>query len=450
MIHRIFFLYAQRNDSKRGTSQFVSSPATTLPWIMRVTRWTLLGVVLAVSVSADVAFADNKDAACIAPSVVISLKTEIKDLKRSNEELQRQVDSRDKEKTQLLANVAQEHEIVAAKLQTEIAGLQKDVKSEKDAVKMAKAELESTLEKLNSESKRAASYDSDIKELEVSLAKEKAEAAETNAELKAVLAELAKQTNKVAQLEKSYESMQKKNKALLKDLSDTKSVELSMASLLSSYYDDTMVLAEDLATFAQQKLDGQKDTLDHVQGHFETAKNAAWDTSSKFYQENLAATLDPILVDVHKTVHPHAKKYLAIAQNEGAKAKQLVVMYSQQALRRAKQARIEAIALLEQNQHVAQYAQKIIDGILIVLAAPMALFQVRLALRLAWWLLTTTLYILTCGLCFGSRERTRTKAKFVKKADSINGSEASSTDSGAKKTFERTPVVQKRGKKGKN
>ncbi|POM62973.1 hypothetical protein PHPALM_27794 [Phytophthora palmivora] len=400
---------------------------------MRVARWTLLAAALAVSVYAKDA-APAKDSECVAPSAVASFESKIADLQQSNAALKLQIDSQSDEKTKLLANVAQEHEAIVLKLQKEIASLQKDVdaleKDEKQAVQKVQNELKIALDKLSSETKRA-----DTRE----------------------------ESKKTTQLEKNLQSVEKKNKALLKELSETKSVELSMASLLSAYYDDALVLADQAVEFAHEKLSEQSDTLEHVQSQIETAKKTACDTSSKFYQDNFAATLDPIFVDVrktvdpifadmHKAVHPHVEKYLPIVQNEATKAKEQVVMYSQEALRRAKVARIEAITLLEQNEHVAQHAQKVIDGVLILLAVPLVLFQIRLALRLVWWLFTTTLCVLTCGLCCGTRKRcSKTKRKMVKKTASVNASLNAPLNGPAKKTTTtKTSTTQKRNRKGKN
>ncbi|ETI43105.1 hypothetical protein F443_11830 [Phytophthora nicotianae P1569] len=410
---------------------------------MRVTRWALLVAALDVSVYAKDAAPVKNDGECVAPSVVENFESKIADLKQSNSELQLQVDAYGKEKTKLLSGVTKEHEAVVLKLQDEIAALEKDVAIEKKAVEKSDAELKRALDKL---------------------ATERTAVAERDAELKAALAKLAEQTKKTAQLEKSKETFEKKNKALLKDLSEAKSVELTMASLLSSYYDDALVLAEQAAVYAQDTLNEQSGTLEQVQVHIENAKKTACDTTSKFYKENLASTLDPILVDVqktvdpiwadvHKTVSPHVEKYVPIVQNEAAKAKEQVVVYSQEALRRAKIARIEAIALLEKNEYVAHHAQKVIDGVLILLAIPLVLFQIRLALRLVWWLFTTALCVLTCGLCCGSRKRSyKTKRKVVKKTASINQSLNAPLNVPAKTTTTKTTSAssQKRNKKGKN
>ncbi|KAG1713031.1 hypothetical protein DVH05_000759 [Phytophthora capsici] len=429
---------------------------------MRIARWTLVAAALAVSVYAKGAPAKDK-VECASPSVVADFKSKIADLTKSNSALQLQVDSQEKDQTQLLADVAQEHEKIVLKLQEEIAALQKDVETlekdvtkEKHAVEKAEAELKKTLAKLSGETKRVAEMDGDVTKLEEQLTKERAE-------LKAALAKLEDVTKKTTQLEKTHQNVEKRNKALLKELSEAKSVELSMASLLSLYYDDALILAEQAVVYTQEKLNEQSGTLEQVQTHIETAKKTACDRSSQFYKENLAATLDPILADVHKTVtpilddvhktvNPHVEKYLPIVQNEATKVKNQVSVYSQEALRRAKLARIDAITLLEQNEHVAQHAQKVIDGVLIVLAVPLVLFQIRLALRIVWWLLTTTLCVATCGLCCGSRKRNaKMKRKSVKKSAAIDQSLNTPLNGPTKKTTPTKATIQKRGsKKGKN
>ncbi|EGZ22692.1 hypothetical protein PHYSODRAFT_558225 [Phytophthora sojae] len=388
---------------------------------MRVTRLTLLAAALAVSVCAKDAAPVKEDAGeCLAPSAVTALESKVDQLQQSNAALQLQVDSQAADKTRLLADVAQKHEAIVLKLQGEIAALTKDVEvlekdvgSQKEAVDKAQAELKAALDKLADEIKRASTLD------------------------------------------KNLQALEKKNRAMSMELSETTSVELTMASLLSAYYDDALVVAEQALVFAQQKLDEQSGALDHVQVTIEDAKKTACDTTSKFYQDNLAATLDPILVDVHKSVHPHLEKYLPIVQQKVAKAKEQAVVYSQEALRRAKLARVEAITLLEQNEHVANHAQKVVDGVLVVLAVPLVLFQIRLALRLVWWLFTTTLCVLTCGLCCRSRKRCyKNKRKGMKKTPSVNASLNAPLNGPSKKTTssssKTTSTTQKRSKKGKN
>ncbi|KAG6586799.1 transport protein sec1 protein [Phytophthora cinnamomi] len=437
---------------------------------MRVTRWTLLAAALAVSVCAK--DAEPEAAECLAPAAVAALESKVGELRQSNAALQLQVDSQAADKTRLLADVAQEHEAIVLKLQGEIAALTKDVEalekdvgSQKEAVDKTQAELKAALDKLNAETKRADSRDGDVAKLEQDLVQERSAVTETQAELKAALAKLADESKRSSALDKSLQALEKKNRALSKELSETTSVELTMASLLSSYYDDALVLAEQALAAAQQKLDEQSGALEHVQGKIEDAKKTACATSSKFYKDNLAATLDPILVDVrktvdpivadvHKAVNPHLEKYLPIVQKEAAKAKEQVVAYSQEALRRAKLARVEAITLLEQNEHVATHAQKVVDGVLIILAVPLVLFQIRLALRLVWWLFTAMVCVLTCGMCCGSRKRcSKTKRKGVKKTTSANASLNAPLNGPTKKATssgKTTTTTQKRNKKGKN
>ncbi|TDH68666.1 hypothetical protein CCR75_004922 [Bremia lactucae] len=413
---------------------------------MRVACWALFAVSLVVSVLAKGKAKSQDNLTCLAPSAVASFESKIAELQESNAALQLQLETA---KAQL-EDKAPNHEVDVSELQKEIHELKKNVASEKQGFTL---ELNSALNKLSTETKRAATLDNQVTKLKMDLATEQAASSTASTELKAAVAEKARQAKKIAQLEKTIQSMDKKNKALLKDLSDSTPVDLSLASLLSSYYDEALVLAEDAAGIAQQKLHEQSDTLDFVQGQIKTAKTTAWDTTSSFYAENLAATFDPVLANVHEAVHPHTEKYLPLLQTEGAKAKDMVIVYSQKALRHAKRARLEAIALLEQNEHVAQHARKIIDGVLIVLAVPVVMFQVRLALRLVWWVLTTTLCVLTCGLCCGARKRSsNTKLKVPKKTAGIHQSLKTPLNGpGAMKMSSKsTAMSQKRGKKSKN
>uniref|UniRef100_A0AAV1T215 Uncharacterized protein n=1 Tax=Peronospora matthiolae TaxID=2874970 RepID=A0AAV1T215_9STRA len=82
---------------------------------------------------------------------------------------------------------------------------------------------------------------------------------------------------------------------------------------------------------------------------------------------------------------------------------------------------MEAITILEQNKHVAAYAQKVVDIVLLILAVPLALFWTRLVFRLVWWLFVTTVCVLTRGLCCGSRKRSSTaKSELAKKTVSVD------------------------------
>ncbi|KAG7394129.1 vacuolar sorting protein VPS33/slp1 [Phytophthora boehmeriae] len=427
---------------------------------------------------------------CLEPSAVKTFETKIADLERSNSALLSQVDEQEKDQKKVLTKVAKEHEEIVVKLQEEIKTLthevdvlQKDLKQEQDAVQKKDEELQAAVAKqrqalekkeqelqaaaaaASSETGRISELQTDIEVLEKDVAKERAAVAHAEAELKAALAKLAEETARVAALKKSALSVEKRNKILRKELEESKAVELTMASLLSSYYDEGLIWAELGLVYAMERLDDQSGTLQQVQDKLQDAKKTACEASSKFYADNLAATLDPILenarktvdpiiADVHKTVNPHVEKYLPIMQSEATKAKTQVVYWSQEALRRAKLARLEAIKLLEQNEHVAAHAQKVIDGVLIVLAVPLVWLQLNLVLRLVWWLFTTTLCVLTCGLCCGARKRgAKSKRKIAKKTPSGNLNATLPLNGAAKKSTTKTTTTtsqQKRNKKGKH
>jgi chromosome segregation ATPase len=239
---------------------------------MRVARWTLLAASLAVAAYAKDARVEES-AECVAPTAAAALEAKIGDLQQSNAVLQLQVDAHSADKTQLLADVAREHEAIVLKLQDEIAALksdvetlEKDVKTQQQAVDKAETELKTAQAKLTAESQRVTERDTDVAKLEQQLAKQHNAAAESDAELEAALAKLHEEAAKTAQLEKSQRAAEQKQKALAKELSEAKSVELSMAALLSSYYDEALDLAEQTAVYAQQKLSEQSGTLEQVQG----------------------------------------------------------------------------------------------------------------------------------------------------------------------------------------
>ncbi|CAH0474073.1 unnamed protein product [Peronospora belbahrii] len=438
---------------------------------MRVTRWTLFAAALAVSMYTTASSSAVKDTTCVDPSIVTSMESKISDLEQSNKAFQLQIDSQNAEKSKLLMDTVKEHEIAVLQLEKEIEvlkndveKLQNDLSNEKKTVEKLETELKTALAQIQEESVLISSYTSEIAKLEESFAKERVTVANMESELKAALTKLSEETKRANKLEKSQEIVEKKNKALIQKLGKTKSEDLSVAALLSSYYDSALELAEKSVVFAQEKFNEQSGTLEHVQSKIEDTKKTARDSTSKFYQENLAATLDPILADVRKTVdpiladvhmavNPHVEQYLPIVQDKAAKAKEQVLLYLHDALRRAKLARSDAIALLEQNEHVGAHAQKVIDGALIILAVPLVLFQIRLALRLVWWLFTTTLYVLTCGLCCGTRKpNSKAKRKIAKKTASVHASLNAPVNGATKKAAnsKATMTVQKRTKKGKN
>ncbi|RLN92454.1 hypothetical protein BBJ28_00011523 [Nothophytophthora sp. Chile5] len=409
-----------------------SSDETKLKMV-RALRWALvLTAAFAASayakepaqdVAADPVAAVEEDAECMEPAILEVFETKIAELEQANEALLLKVDAQAtafaEDQSKLLAGVAKEHETIVLKLQEEISSLSGDV---------------SILEK-------------DVE-------KERAALAQAETEVAVALAKLSEELARVAALEKTVTQTEKRNKALRKELDASKSVELTLAALLSSYYDESLLLAELAAIFAGEQFTDSSGTLTHVQQTLAEAKKTVGAATDKFYTENLAATLDPIVADVHKAVDPHVAKYLPIVQGEAAKAKEQVVQMSQTALHRAKAVRLEAIALLEQNEHVAPHAQKVIDGVLLLLAVPLVLLQIRLLLRLAWWLFTTAVCVLTCGLCCRGRKRSaKLKRKAAKKASSSSSSPvaiATAKKSTTTKMTTASATSQKRNKKSKN
>ncbi|CAI5728384.1 unnamed protein product [Hyaloperonospora brassicae] len=345
-----------------------------------------------------------------------------------------------------------EHEVQT--LTQTLETLETGAVKEKQALEKVKIELKTARGELEAAHERVVAQEEHVTKLRETLATERAR---FTAELEAAQLKVADETDKVQQLEKTNALLKTQNKAMGQELGVAKTAELTMMALLSSYYDGARVLTEQTLEFAQDRLSKHADTLEQVQTKFDSVKKVTRDTTSKFYQENVAPTLnpilDPILADVHKVVHPQVEKYMPILQQHAVKAKKRALVYSRAALRHAKQARIKAIQMLAQYKHVAAYAQKVVDAVLIVLAVPLALFWTRLGFRLVWWLLTTTLWVLTCGLCCSSRKHSSTtKSECTKKTARVNASPSASVSSFPKKTVTNKTVAttQKRNKKSKN
>uniref|UniRef100_M4C078 Uncharacterized protein n=1 Tax=Hyaloperonospora arabidopsidis (strain Emoy2) TaxID=559515 RepID=M4C078_HYAAE len=359
-----------------------------------------------------------------------------------------QVKDNTKEETTAVQNLEKE----IGTLTEIVEELKTDVLKEKKAHKKAKIELKVVTGELNEVRERLVARDEEVTKLRETLSTEQAH---YTAELDAALQKLADETNKAQQLERTYELMEKKNKAMGQELGVAKTAELTMMALLSSYFDDARVMTEQTLGFAQDKLSEHADTLEQVQSKFDNVKKVTRDTTSKFYQENVAPTLnpilDPILADVHKVVNPQMEKFVPILQKVAVKAKKQTLVYSREALRHAKRARIEAITILEQNKHVAAYAQKVVDSVLVILAVPLALYWTRLVCRLVWWLFTTTVCVLTCGLCCGSRKRSSTtKSELAKKTASVDAGPDAPLNGSSKKAATNGLNAQKRNKKSKN
>jgi predicted nucleic acid-binding Zn-ribbon protein len=376
----------------------------------RVIHWALLALAACAAVHAQ--DAPTEDAgACVEPSLLSGLEAQVTALEDAKAALTLQLDadavawaeqkqqcdaetaalSTDKQRLEveaaacaeskqtLMAQTAKEHEEIVSKLLLQIDSLKSTVQA-----------LEKEVERLD------------------------AAATTRGEEARAAQATLAKANGQIAKLEKEVQASRKKNDKLRGELEQAKGVEVTLAALLSSYYDEGVELAEQAAEIAREQLESSSGTFEQARASIESATTSVGEVTSKFYAENLAATVDPVLADVHAAMEPHVQKYAPLVQAEAARAQEQVVAYSKQTLQHAKTARLEAIALLEENEHVAVHAQKVVDGLLLALLLPLVYIQLRLALRLLWWSVRTSVCISTCGLCCRGRGK-KSKRKASKK-----------------------------------
>lgn len=388
--------------------------------MVRLARWTLL---LLAATCATAAAADQKtsqEKTCIAPSVVAGFEQKINALEDSNADVSARLDLATSEwkaeRKALDAKYAKEH---AEHLST-VTLLRKTKAKSDETVAVLEKKLEKAEnkhhEQLQSLDAQVQALEETVSGLKKNLAAQKELVLTRDSEASDARERLAQYAAKVKTLEKDVQLSRKSNEALRSEL-ESKGTEISLSALLSSYYDEGVVVAASTVAALREQAEQSSGTLNKVVDTLESTKKTVVDTTDKFYTENLAATVDPILADIRVATDPHVKKYLPIVQSEAEKAKTEAIKLSQEGLKRAKSARLEAIALLEQNENVRSHAQRIVDGVLIAVAVPLALLQFRFLLRVVWWLFTTAICVLTLGCCCG-RKRKSSSRKSSRKSTS--------------------------------
>lgn len=389
--------------------------------MVRLAHWTLLLLAATCAAAQDqptAAVAAALDAqtpskTCIAPDVVTGFEQKISALEVANADVAARLAAATKElkseKASLAAQLEKEqsaHRSTATLLRNANANSDKTIALLEKKLADAESKYNEQLQRLEAQ----------VQALEASVATATSElAAQTetvatrDVEVAASREKLQQYAAKVKALEKDVLLSRKSNEALRSELKLKEETEISLSALLSSYYDEGVVVAANTVAALREHAGQSSDTLTKVVDTLESTKKTVVDSTDKFYSENLAATVDPILADIRTAADPHVKKYLPIVQEEAERAKTEAIKLSHEGLKRAKSARLDAIALLEQNENVRTHAQKIVDGVLIAIAVPLVLLQFRLVLRLAWWLLTTAVCVLTLGCCCG-RKRSKRKA----------------------------------------
>lgn len=361
---------------------------------------------------------------CVEPSVVTALESQVAALEQ--------------------AQIVQLEE-ATARWATEKTALEAQFTKEKDnhhataaLLRNAKVDSDKTVGVLEAKLEAAQAQ---VKALDGLLAAEKASSATRDSEIADAKTELAKLAKQVSSLEKEVQQSRKKNEALRHELENS-NVEVSLSALLSSYYDEGVVLAGTTVELLREQADQSSGSINQVLKTLDSTTQTIKSTTEKLYAENLAATVDPILSNVREAADPHVQKILPIVQEEVAKAKAKAIDFSHEGLRRAKSAREEAIVLLQQNENVAPYSQKIIDAVLIAVAVPLLLVQIRLVLRIVFWVISTIFYVLTLGYCCGACAKKRSKLN-------RNISRSIATSSSKKPATPAAPAASTASKKNK-
>lgn len=397
-------------------------------------KWTLLLIAAFAAVHAQEQEAQQQQT-CIEPSVVTGFEQKIGALEVVNADVHARLDAATKawasEKKELEDKFEKEHtnhRSTVTLLRNTKANSDKTVALLEKKLEDADAKHNEQLSALDAQ---VQSLEATVDNLKKDLVKQKELVSTRDSEVSEARAKLLKFTDKVKSLEKDVQASRKNNEALRSEL-EQKESEISLSALLSSYYDEGVVVAGNTVALLREHAEQSSGTINKVVDTLETTKKTVVETTDKFYADNLAATVDPIIADIRVAADPHVKRYLPIVQGEAERAKTEAIKLSQEGLQRAKSARLEAIALLEQNEHVATHAQKIVDGVLLAVAIPLGLLQVRFLLRVVWWILSTTICVLTFGFCCSSK-RSKLKHKSSRKTTTASTSTTSATSTPKKK-----------------
>ncbi|TMW60892.1 hypothetical protein Poli38472_000934 [Pythium oligandrum] len=361
--------------------------------------------------------ATQTEESCLAPSVVAQLETQLDELKQTNAEwavkLEAATGAWETEKALLVEKIAEKESTHEAATQA-LAVAKTDAEAKLVAVEATLKEGQSEhMEALSALQKQVAALEATVAELKKQLSSEKETVVQRNAEVSEARAKLAKVSTQVKSLERDV-AQSRKNNAALRDELAKMDEKLTMAALLSSYYDEGVVLASKTVTALQEQIaQAQNGTssLSEVLTTIEDTKKTILESTDKLYAEHLAATLDPVIADLRTATEPYVTEYRPVVEAELTKAQQAVADLYEVGVARAHATRGDAVTLLKQNESVAPYAQTIVDGSLVILALPIAFFAIRLALRFVWWVLSTVLCVATFGFCCGKCAKKRSKLK---------------------------------------
>ncbi|KAL0592265.1 hypothetical protein ABG067_000373 [Albugo candida] len=218
--------------------------------------------------------------------------------------------------------------------------------------------------------------------------------------------------NMIRRLERDIKMSLKRNEALKYEL-DHQSDKLTLAALLSAYYDQGMDAAEWLAKKIQVWVQSDDNFMSAFSQHLRTMQLSIAKSSRAFYANHLAATMDPIASKIYRFVQPHYKNLAPRVQTFSAKARLEVEETLVRAFEEFKLFRVRTIKSLLQHKHIAPHARLIVDGALALLLIPSTIFFLRFLLRCMWWCLCSLGNLCLCCVCCGrcGKRRHRSKRK---------------------------------------
>nr|CCA16470.1 conserved hypothetical protein [Albugo laibachii Nc14] len=221
---------------------------------------------------------------------------------------------------------------------------------------------------------------------------------------------LKKEENMARRLERDIKMSAKRNEALKYEL-DHQGDKLTLAALLSAYYDQGMDAAEWLAKKTQDWLQSDQNFITSTSRYLGTIQSSISKTSRVFYEKHLAETVDPITSKIYRFLQPHYKAVAPRIEAFSAKAQHQAKEALTLAIEGIKMFRVRAIETLLLHEHIAPHARLIVDGSLALMVIPLTIFFLRYLFRCIWWFLRGFVNVCLCCVCCGRRGKKRNPPK---------------------------------------
>ncbi|KDO20847.1 hypothetical protein SPRG_14078 [Saprolegnia parasitica CBS 223.65] len=289
---------------------------------------------------------------------------------------------------ELAAITSEKDELIATVAKLQAADVSTELKAEVSTLVQDKQALSDKLKKLDADN---AAHQRRIEGLQAELAASK----DALTQVKTLQAKLTTASKEIESLQETLKRSAEGG--------------LSLPAMISTYYDNAVTFTtqtyEDSDRYVS--LASSKATelyaihlapwADEAVAHSTVAAKTVQD----LYTTHAAATVDPLLDQLHATVQPILDVQVPIAKQRLARAQDEAVVLAKRGQDVYKRSRKNAIAFFKSNPRIAPYATKIVDTTIVLLSIPIAIALLRLAVSTVFVVLSTLLYLVTCCGCCG-------------------------------------------------